>query len=134
MDLEEEFSESFLNEIRGLLTQQKIELMQKGKEALDGLRDSDFRGGDSLDQSTTEQRTSTMLRLKDREQKLIFNIEEALERLERGDYGFCIECSDPIGEARLLARPMARLCIECKEDRERVQRQNKVRPGLMDEY
>lgn len=134
MELPEEFSESFLNEIRGLLTKRKIELMEKGKEALDGLRDSDARGGDSLDQSTAEQGTSTMLRLKDREQKLLFNIEEALERLERGDYGFCIECEEPIAEKRLLARPMAQLCIDCKEAKERIERQNKVRPGLLDEY
>jgi DnaK suppressor protein len=134
MELEEDFSESFLNEIRSLLTRQKIELMEKGKAALDGLRDSDVRGGDSLDQSTAEQGTSTMLRLKDREQKLIFNIEDALERLERGDFGYCIECDEPIAEARLRARPMARLCIDCKEDKERAERQNKVRPGLLDEY
>lgn len=134
MEIEEDFSESFLNEVRGILTSHKVELMEKGRAALDGLRDSDVRGGDSLDQSTAEQRTSTMLRLKDREQRLIFNIEEALERIERGEYGYCEECEEPIAEARLKARPTAQLCIDCKEAREQIERQNKVRPGLMDEY
>ncbi len=134
MDYEEDFSDSFLNEIRGKLTAQKLELMDKGKAALDGLRDSDVRGGDSLDQSTAEQRTSTMLRLKDREQKLIFNIEEALERLDRGEYGYCEECGEPINEGRLRVRPMAQMCIDCREAKERLEKQNKIRPGLLDEY
>jgi DnaK suppressor protein len=63
-----------------------------------------------------------MLRIRDRERKLITKIKEALERIEDGTYGLCEACGEPIGEKRLLARPVTTLCIECKARQEKQER------------
>jgi DnaK suppressor protein len=65
-----------------------------------------------------------MLRIRDRERKLISKIKEALERIEDGTYGYCEACGEPIGEKRLRARPVTTLCIDCKA---RQEKQEKVR-------
>ena len=62
------------------------------------------------------------LRVRDRERKLIKKIEEALGRIEEGEYGWCEETGDPIGIGRLLARPTATLSIDAQERRERTQK------------
>jgi DnaK suppressor protein len=82
-------------------------------------RDRDRIGRDSLDESTEEEMYSTQLRLHDREKFLLTKIEAALERLERGEIDECEDCSESIGFARLMARPVTTLCIACKSDRER---------------
>ena len=61
-------------------------------------------------------------RTRDRERKLIRKIEEALKRIEDGSYGFCLETGEPIGVKRLEARPETTLCIRCKEDQERMEK------------
>ena len=63
------------------------------------------------------------LRTRDRERKLIRKIEEALSRIEDGSYGYCLETGEPIGVKRLEARPVATLCIEAQERRERREKQ-----------
>ena len=62
-------------------------------------------------------------RIRERESKLLCKIDEALEQINQGDYGECTSCGDEIGVKRLLARPVARLCIACKEEQERFERQ-----------
>jgi len=69
---------------------------------------------DPSDQATQEETFSLELRTRDRERKLIKKIDEALQRLEGGDYGYCEECGIEIGIRRLEARPTATLCIDCK--------------------
>ena len=69
---------------------------------------------DPSDQATQEETFSLELRTRDRERKLIKKIDEALQRLEIGDYGYCEECGVEIGIRRLEARPTATLCIDCK--------------------
>jgi len=63
-----------------------------------------------------------MLRIRDRERKLIFKIQEALRRLDGGEYGVCEECGENIGIERLKARPVTTLCIECKSSQEMEER------------
>ena len=63
-----------------------------------------------------------MLRIRDRERKLIFKIQEALRRLDDGEYGVCEECGENIGIERLKARPVTTLCIECKSSQEMEER------------
>ena len=62
------------------------------------------------------------LRIRDRERKLIFKIQEALRRLDDGEYGVCEECGENIGIERLKARPVTTLCIECKSSQEMEER------------
>lgn len=69
---------------------------------------------DPIDRADQEQRFSLELRAEDRNRKLIKKIDDAIERINCGDYGFCDECGAEIGVKRLDARPTATLCIECK--------------------
>ena len=81
-------------------------------------RDRDRIGRDSLDESVEEEMYGTKLRLHDRETYLLGKINQALERLADGILNECAECEEPIGYARLKARPVTTLCIACKEAEE----------------
>jgi len=74
---------------------------------------------DTVDRSALESDRNFVLRLKDRERKLIKKIDEALKRIETGDFGVCDVCREEIGVERLKVRPEATLCIACKEEQER---------------
>lgn len=76
------------------------------------------RGSDEADQAAFEEELRLSLRQANRESRLVSNIDTALRRIESGDYGYCEETGEPIGIARLLFRPTARLCIEAKERQE----------------
>ncbi len=78
---------------------------------------------DPADRASIEEENSLELRTRDRERKLLKKIEQALERISNGEYGYCEESGDPIGLARLLARPTATLSIEAQQRREKRQRQ-----------
>ena len=69
---------------------------------------------DPSDRATSEEQSSIALRIVDREQKLLPKIQQSLERIRLGDYGYCMETGDPIGIPRLLARPTAEYCAEVK--------------------
>ena len=76
------------------------------------------RDSDEADQAAFEEELSLALRQADRESRLLNNIAAALKRIESGDYGYCDETGEPIGLARLMFRPTAKLCIEAKERQE----------------
>ena len=78
---------------------------------------------DPADRASIEEENSLELRTRDRERKLLKKIEQALERISNGEYGYCEESGDPIGLARPLARPTATLSIEAQQRREKRQRQ-----------
>ena len=80
--------------------------------------DEDENFPDPSDRASMESNRNSMLRIRDRERKLIFKIQEALQRLDVGDYGICEECGEEIGIERLKARPVTTLCIECKSNQE----------------
>ncbi len=75
-----------------------------------------FDEGD-LCAAETEQRVQ--LRLRDRERNLLKKIHEALDRMNKGEFGLCSDCGDTIDVRRLQARPVTTLCIQCKEEQER---------------
>ncbi|MFW5968576.1 MAG: TraR/DksA family transcriptional regulator [Persicimonas sp.] len=130
-------SQEFIDEMREQLERQRAELINKSHLAQNDIRDNKARQqgvGDSLDESTREQGTSTRLRLADRDRNLLMKINRTLERIDDGEYGYCVECGEPIAEKRLRARPVTDRCIECKEDQERREAQTKARPGLMDDF
>jgi DnaK suppressor protein len=78
---------------------------------------------DPSDRATQEEEQALELRTRDRERKLLKKIDDALERITAGTYGFCADTGEPIGIARLLARPTATLSIEAQGKRERTQKQ-----------
>lgn len=79
---------------------------------------------DPTDQAVAELDSNFILRLRGREQKLLKKIDEAISRIESGNYGVCESCGNPIGMKRLEARPVTTLCIDCKtaqEEEEKLQ-------------
>ena len=78
---------------------------------------------DEMDMALAESSLSFAGQIRERESKLLSRIEEALERIDRGDYGDCTSCGEEVGVKRLLARPVARLCIMCKDEQELLERQ-----------
>ncbi|MCH2099583.1 MAG: TraR/DksA C4-type zinc finger protein, partial [Pseudomonadales bacterium] len=80
------------------------------------------RETDELDRALSEEENRLRLRIADRESKLLPKIDEALERITLGDYGYCEETGEPIGVERLLLRPTATLCAEAKARQERMER------------
>lgn len=82
-------------------------------------------GGDIYDQASSERDRELGLLLGDREREKIHNIDEALLRIDEGDYGICEECDEDIPFGRLKAMPFTRHCVKCKSDLEKLQAQTK---------
>ncbi|HEX9443592.1 MAG TPA: RNA polymerase-binding protein DksA [Candidatus Binatia bacterium] len=108
-----------------LLNERKQELLNEAGKTVDGM-DEDGNFPDPTDRASLESNRNFILRIRDRERKLIAKIEEALRRLEDGSYGVCEECGENIGTARLKARPVTTLCIECKSAQEVDERKNRL--------
>ena len=119
--------EPFMNEMQQEYFRRKLkawrdELLEDYQETRDKLSAGETRGGDYADAASDETDRALELRSRDRERKLIAKIDQALERLKEGTYGYCTETGKPIGLARLEARPTATLCIEAQEAHERRER------------
>ena len=97
-------------------------LVEAGKTATDMRQDSNGDFPDPTDRASLESDRNFTLRIRDRERKLIGKIKEALERIETGSYGVCESCGEEISEARLKARPVTTLCIECKTKQEQEEK------------
>lgn len=106
---------------RELLLSQRKELQEKISGEFQVMREFEF-SSDPSDLGTVEEQRHWQLRLLEREKKLLDKIDEALERISRGEYGWCKETGEPIGLRRLLLRPTATLTIEAKERQERKER------------
>ena len=103
---------------RKLLNQMLEEAQQKGDVTLEEMTDSNEVFADPADRATAESDRAFTLRIRDRERRLIRKIQSALQRIDDGSYGICDECGEDIGVARLKARPVTRLCINCKAKQE----------------
>ncbi|WP_462380823.1 RNA polymerase-binding protein DksA [Pseudomonas sp. Marseille-QA0892] len=106
---------------RALLLTQRQELQDRIDGEFEGLRDAP-PGSDPADIGSAEEQRQWQLRLLEREKKLLDKIDEALDRIARGEYGWCEETGKAIGLKRLLLRPTASLSIEAKERQERKER------------
>lgn len=102
---------------RTLLLRQRAELQNRIAEEFIALRERDT-SSDPADIGSAEEQRHWQLRLLEREKKLLDKMDEALERLACGEYGWCRESGEPIGLKRLLLRPTASLSIEAKERQE----------------
>lgn len=78
---------------------------------------------DPNDRATVESDRSFELRIRDRERKLMNKIEEALNRIDEGNYGLCEDCGGEISVKRLEARPVAKYCIDCKTKQEQREKE-----------
>jgi DnaK suppressor protein len=86
-----------------------------GTRPLPASMDVNSRQGDLADQASGNNEVHIQLKLKQTDAKILQAIEEALYRLEKGTYGVCRDCGDPIAPARLEAIPWTRVCISCKQ-------------------
>jgi DnaK suppressor protein len=112
-----------LDRFRKILLQQREQLAGRAQKALSGdihLDPDDFP--DEIDTASSEVGLSFIGRLRERERGLLSKINEALEKIEDGEYGQCESCGEEIGLKRLEARPVARLCIDCKSEQEKLER------------
>lgn len=99
------------------LTAMYEEITQHANVTLHRMRDLEF-AADPADRATSEETHALELRVHDREYKLLGKIKSALSRIANGSYGWCEETGEPIGVRRLLARPVATLCLEAQERHE----------------
>lgn len=106
-----------------ILQQWKRDLMEEVDRTVSYMKDEAANFPDPADRASQEEEFSLELRTRDRERKLIKKIEQTLQRIEEGDYGFCDSCGVEIGIRRLEARPTATLCIDCKTLAEIKERQ-----------
>jgi DnaK suppressor protein len=100
---------------RDKLLRWKEELLQGSDSTIEELRGEDWQEPDPNDRATHEEEASLTLLNREREGKLINQIDEAIWRIDEGDYGYCEETGEPIGLGRLMARPIATLSIEAQE-------------------
>ncbi len=111
---EEYMNEGQIAHFRNILQSWKRELMEEVDRTLQHLQDEAANYPDPNDRATQESDFTMELRTRDRERKLIKKIDESIQMLESGEYGFCESCGIEIGIRRLEARPTATLCIDCK--------------------
>ena len=107
---------------RTLLRHQRDELLSNAGETTEHLREDTTIVPDPADRATIEEEHALELRTRDRERKLLKKISQSLIRLDSNEYGFCDETGEPIGLARLLARPTATLSLEAQQRRELKQK------------
>lgn len=111
-----------LEEFRQLLQSQIDSLLREADKTVSEMTDEKTNFPDPTDRASLESDRNFELRIRDRERKLIMKIQEALERIDEGEFGVCESCGEEIGEARLRARPVTTLCIDCKTEQERQER------------
>jgi len=97
----------------------KDEILRESRETLENLQEESQNHPDMADRASSESDRALELRTRDRQRKLISKIAAALKRIEDGTSGYCEEPGDPIGIARLDARPIATLSLEAQESHER---------------
>jgi len=103
---------------KGLLNEQMKELMEEAAKTINDMTITEGEFPDPTDRASWESDRNFLLRIRERERRLITKIREALERIEEGTFGICERCGEPILEKRLEARPVTTLCINCKQEQE----------------
>jgi len=122
---EEYMNEPQLEHFRAILNAWKEELMHEVDRTVDHMKDDAANFPDPADRASQEEEFSLELRTRDRERKLIKKIDESLNELDTGEYGYCETCGVEIGIRRLEARPTATQCIDCKSLDEIKEKQTK---------
>ena len=112
-----------LEYFRQKLVSWRSELIRESSDTIaHTLQETELQQPDLADRASAETDHALELRTRDRERKLISKINEALIRIDDGEYGFCEETGEPIGVARLEARPVATLSLEAQERHEKMER------------
>ncbi len=104
---------------KGKLEDWKADIQKESAETLETLQEHNLNAPDLTDRASSETDRSIELRARDRHRKLIAKIDQALKRIDEGEYGYCEETGEPISLQRLDARPIATLSLEAQERHER---------------
>jgi len=105
-----------VQEHKQALLRKKTEILGTGgMKPLQASMENNTRQGDMADQASGNNEVHIQLKLKQTDAKILQAIEEALGRIDKGTYGVCRDCGEPIADARLRAIPWTRVCITCKE-------------------
>lgn len=112
-----------LEYFRRKLLNWRTELLAESRETMEHLKEENWQEADVVDRASLETDAGVELRSRNRYLKLISKIDDALKRIEDGEYGYCEETGDPIGLRRLEARPVATLTVEAQERHERIEKQ-----------
>ena len=116
-------SEPEMERFRAILEEKRLALVKNAQASLEQDMTLDTNEmPDEVDLASSEYIQSFSLRLRGRERHFIDKIEVALKKIDQGEFGVCEDCGEPIGLKRLEARPETTLCIRCKEDQERSER------------
>jgi DnaK suppressor protein len=120
-------TEDFMNPLQVEFFRQKLlrwraDLLREADGTLASLSQGGITEADITDRASVETDRALELRTRDRARKLINKIDQALQRIENGTYGYCDETGEPIGLRRLNARPIATMSIEAQERHERMER------------
>ncbi len=113
-------SKEKIEKYRIMLLEELNEIEERNREQIADMEkvdDESFRG-DEGDQAMYYEERHRMLRRRDRDRKLINKIQATLRKMDLGTYGYCEECGEEISEDRLDMRPVASLCVECKQEQE----------------
>ncbi len=114
---------SKLEYFKNILNKQRGELLGEAEKTVSGMsRSKRDNFPDPTDRASMETNRNFLLRVKDRERKLIIKIDEAVKRIDDGTYGICENCGDLISEKRLEARPVTTYCIDCKTEEESLEK------------
>jgi DnaK suppressor protein len=114
-----------LEYFRELLNERMKNLLEEAEKTVTGMTNERDTFPDPTDRANLETDRNFLLRIRDRERKLIGKIKEALARIDDGTFGICEECGDDISEERLKARPVTTLCIDCKTKAEEEEKEKK---------
>jgi DnaK suppressor protein len=122
---EELMKKEQLEQIKKILIDWRNEIIESQKKAvIDMAKEGEEQiFPDPTDRATYEEDRARVLKIKDRELKLLHKIEDTLRRIDSGEYGICKECGTEIPFERLLARPVTDLCIECKTEQEEKEKE-----------
>jgi|TARA_B110001452_G_scaffold67148_1_gene53982 DnaK suppressor protein len=122
-DTEKYMCEKHLSFFKNKLTEWKKELVKANNEALyNGSIDDNSVSADIVDQASSYTDKTVEMKAINRQIKLISKIDQALARIKNTTYGFCEETAEPIGLKRLMARPVAELCIAAQEKHEKEEK------------
>ena len=111
-------SEQTREQLRKILENMRLEILDEAKVQKERARNKDYRG-DLGDYAASDMVAEYAHIFGERLRRRLILIEEALEAIEDGDYGFCEECGEPINEKRLLLMPFAQFCVRCQSELER---------------
>jgi DnaK suppressor protein len=115
--MDKALDDALLNRLKDDLLRKRGEILSAstGTRPLPASMDVNSRQGDLADQASGNNEVHIQLKLKQTDAKILQAIEEALQRMEKGTYGVCRDCGEPIAAARLEAIPWTRVCITCKQ-------------------